>query len=65
MTTFWNQKAETLSRDELASTQMAGLRAVVERSFERSPFFRQKMDKAGVKPGDLENGPMTCAGCHS
>jgi phenylacetate-CoA ligase len=54
MTTFWNQKAETLSRDELASTQLAGLRAVVERSFDRSPFFRQKMDKAGIKPGDVE-----------
>jgi phenylacetate-CoA ligase len=54
MTAFWNQKAETMSRDELAGYQLARLRELVKWAFERSPFHRKKMDKAGLKPADIE-----------
>lgn len=54
MMTFWNQKAETMSRDELASYQLARLREVVSNTYQHSPFYRQKLDKVGVKPGDIK-----------
>jgi phenylacetate-CoA ligase len=54
MTAFWNQKAETMSRDELAGYQLARLRELVKWAFERSPYHRKKMDKAGLKPADIE-----------
>ena len=54
MSRFWNQKAETMSRDELAARQLAGLKAVVKRSYDRNRFFRKKMETAGLKPGDVE-----------
>jgi phenylacetate-CoA ligase len=53
MTTYWNQKAETMSRDELAAYQLARLRELVKRACEQSPFYRQKFDRAGAKPGDI------------
>jgi phenylacetate-CoA ligase len=43
-----------MSRDELAGYQATRLRDVVNRSFERSPFYREKMDKLGLKPADLQ-----------
>jgi phenylacetate-CoA ligase len=51
---FWNQKAETLSRDELAALQLDKLKAVVKWAYERNGFYRAKMDKAGIKPSDIE-----------
>jgi phenylacetate-CoA ligase len=53
-TAFWNQKAETMSRDELAGHQSARLRELVKRVFERGSFYREKMDKAGLKPADIK-----------
>jgi phenylacetate-CoA ligase len=53
-TAFWNQKAETLSRDELAGHQSARLRELVKRVFEHGSFYRKKMDKAGLKPADIK-----------
>lgn len=43
-----------MSRDELAGYQLARLRELVKWAFERSPFHRKKMDKAGLKPADIE-----------
>lgn len=54
MNLFWNQKAETMSRDELSALQLSRLRALVKRVYERCPHHRAKMDKAGVKPDDIE-----------
>lgn len=54
MNLYWNQKAETMSRDELASLQLQRLKELVQRVHANSPFYRAKMDKAGVKPGDIE-----------
>ncbi len=54
MMTYWNEKAETMSRDELAAHQLAKLKDVVRRAYDKSPFYRAKMDAAGIKPGDIE-----------
>lgn len=54
MSGYWNEKAETMSRDELASHQLAKLKETVRWVYERSPFYRSKFDAAGIKPGDIE-----------
>ena len=54
MSKFWNQAAETLSRDELSALQLSRLKGVVKQAYDRRSFYRSKMDKAGVNPADLE-----------
>lgn len=39
----------------LTQFQNEALREVVTRAYENSPFYRQKMTKAGVKPQDINN----------
>lgn len=55
MARFWNEKAETMSRDELAALQLERLQATVSWCYERSDFYREKMDKLGVRPGDVKS----------
>jgi len=54
MSGYWNEKAETMSRDELAAHQLAKLKETTKWAYERSPFYKKKMDAAGIKPGDIE-----------
>lgn len=54
ITKYWNPKAETMSRDELVALQLHRLQAVVKATCDHSPFYRAKMNQAGVKPADLE-----------
>jgi len=51
---YWNEKAETMSRDELAAVQLVGLREMVKWAYERNGFYRAKLDAAGIKPDDIE-----------
>ena len=54
MSGYWNEKAETMSRDELAASQFKGLKETVKWACERNGFFKAKLDAAGIKPGDIE-----------
>lgn len=42
--------------DVLARYQAESLEAIVQRAYDRSPFYRGKMDQAGVTPADIK-GP--------
>ncbi len=53
MNEFWNERCETMSRDELTALQNERLCRQVRRVYECSPYFRQKFDRAGVAPGDI------------
>ena len=44
---------ETMSRPELAILQSRRLRALVDRLHARVPFYRKKMETAGVTPSDI------------
>jgi phenylacetate-CoA ligase len=44
---------EAMSRPELTVLQSRNLRALVERVYARVPFYRRKLDAAGVKPSDI------------
>ncbi|HOX03315.1 MAG TPA: phenylacetate--CoA ligase [Candidatus Paceibacterota bacterium] len=53
MNLYWNQRAETMSRDELAAWQSQCLKGLVERVYASSPFYRERFDRAGLEPGDI------------
>jgi phenylacetate-CoA ligase len=56
---------ETLPREDLKALQLRRLQAVVERVYHLVPFYRRRLDEAGVKPehirtlADLERIPFT------
>ncbi len=50
---IWS-KEETLSRAELDALQLARLQETVYRVYEKVPYYRAKMDAAGVKPQDIQ-----------
>lgn len=52
---MWNREIETLPRTELERIQVDRLRKTVERVYNRVPFYRQKLDEAGVKPEDIKS----------
>jgi phenylacetate-CoA ligase len=47
--------AETLPRAELRALQSERLRAVVRHAYDHVPFYRQRMDEAGVCPDDIRD----------
>ena len=64
-TTMWNPAQETLAREELRALQLTRLKKTVTRVFQNVPFYREKMQRAGVTPtsiaslDDLRRLPFT------
>jgi len=62
---YWNPKNETLARVDLERLQGEKLKRRVRWAYERSPFYRRKMDEAKVTPeqirglADLRRLPLT------
>ncbi len=54
MSKMWNEKIESMSRDEIFAIQSENLRKTVERVYNNVPFYRAKMDAIGVLPGDIK-----------
>ncbi len=52
---IWNEKQETMPREELEVVQLRRLQAQVERIYATVPYYRQKMVEAGVAPGDIKS----------
>ena len=50
---FFDEKAETMSRDEIAATQDARLRALVRRVMAGNAWYRARFEAAGIVPGDF------------
>lgn len=51
---IWS-KEETLSRAEMQQLQLARLQETVKRVYEKVPYYRAKMDAAGVKAEDIKS----------
>ena len=51
---IWNEKMETMSREELTALQSERLVATVKRVYEKVPAYRAKMDAIGLKPEDIK-----------
>ena len=52
---IWNRSRETISRDEMKSLQGEMLKELVERVYFNVPFYREKMQKAGLQPDDIKD----------
>ncbi len=52
---YFEKKMECMSRDELSRVQGERLRAMVGRVYEKVPFYRKKLDEAGVRPEDIRS----------
>ena len=50
---IWNEAKECMSRDELTHLQSARLVKTVDRVYHNVEFYRKKMQKVGVEPGDI------------
>ena len=50
---IWNKEAECASRDARQKQQLERLQKTVERVYSRVPFYRKKLDEAGVTPDSI------------
>lgn len=50
---IWDKTAECMSRDQIRSIQDQKLRILVKRVYADVPFYRAKMQRLGVTPGDI------------
>ncbi len=50
---YYNEKIETMSRDEMSALQAKRLRATVERVYNNVSLYRERMDEAGIRPEDI------------
>lgn len=51
---MWQEKIETMPREELEALQSERLRNQVKRMYERVELFRNRMDEKGLKPEDIK-----------
>lgn len=52
---IWNQKIETMKKEEMRSLQLERLQDLVNYVYENVEFYRKKFDTAGVKPSDIKS----------
>ena len=52
---LWNEKIETMSRDEMKALQLSKLKKQVSYNYSNSPFYKEKFDGIGMKPEDIES----------
>lgn len=54
MANYFQEEIETASREQIEKIQHDGLLDVVKRVYENVPYYRKKMDEAGVKTEDIK-----------
>ncbi len=52
---IWNKEAESKDIGDLRKNQLQNLVKTAEKVYKKVPFYREKFDKAGVKPGDIQS----------
>ena len=50
---YWNPHIERMPREDLRKLQEERLRTMVRYVYDHSPFYRQRFNKAGVRPEDI------------
>ena len=53
MTVYWNEKAETMPRDELEELQGQKLQKLAKYVYDNIDFYKKRFDEQGIKPGDI------------
>ncbi len=52
---YWNEKAETMPREELEKLQGQKLRKLCKYVYDRVEFYKKKFDELGIKPDDIKS----------
>jgi len=52
---YWNEKMETLGKEDLLSLQEKRLKKLVRYSFDNVPLYRKKFKDAGLRPDDIKD----------
>jgi len=52
---IWNEKMECASREDLQSLQLERLKSTVARCYNNVPYYRKKLQDAGVQPQDIKS----------
>lgn len=52
---YWNSTYECMSREEMKRVQTERLINTVKRIYYNVPFYREKMQKKGIEPGDIKS----------
>ena len=55
MAKYWHEDIETMSREDMRKLQSERLVAQVKHVYEHVPYYRDLMDKKGVKPDDIQS----------
>jgi len=55
MTIFFDEKIETIPREQLRATQLQKLRAMLAELYGQNRFYTEKLEAAGFEPGDLKS----------
>lgn len=55
MEKYWNKNMECATRDEMRALQSFRLSQTVRRVYENVPYYRERMEKAGVTPDDIHS----------
>ncbi len=62
---YWNEASECCGRRDLEELQLERLKALVERVYRQVPFYRNRLEEAGIRPesirslDDLQKIPFT------
>lgn len=52
---FWNREAECMAISQLRELQSERLQRTVRHAYEKVPFYKNKLDEAGVRPEDIRS----------
>lgn len=52
---IWNSAIECAKRGEIEELQLGNLKTAVKKAYEHVPFYRKKLDEAGVEPEDIKS----------
>lgn len=55
MERYWNENMECATKDEMRALQSFRLSQTVRRVYNNVPYYRERMDKAGVTPADIHS----------
>ncbi|NNG01068.1 MAG: phenylacetate--CoA ligase [Desulfobacteraceae bacterium] len=50
---YWNERIETLSSGEMIDLQSAALRKTIRYTYDRVPFYRQRIDSLHINPDEI------------
>ncbi len=50
---IWDKQHECMNKSDLQNLQTMRLRDMVERCYNNVPFYKEKLDEAGIKPSDI------------